>query len=167
MAQLGHATEQGAGCSCRSAAERTPIPRQARQRPRAVQGTAFHDSAQTIDRRPILTTVLLLDQQRLFADLRLVRTPQELGHKPWIIAPLVTAGASPCSSTCSGFPATRIGYGAVRRSAQDPPGGHYPVGLRALRDPLSQGPPKLDFLWAGLCILGAVYFIFRSRWSTG
>ncbi len=23
-------------------------------------------------------------------------------------------------------------------------------------------PVKLDFLWAGLCILGAVYFIFRS-----
>ena len=23
-------------------------------------------------------------------------------------------------------------------------------------------PLKLDFLWAGLCILGAVYFIFRS-----
>ena len=24
-------------------------------------------------------------------------------------------------------------------------------------------PVKLDFLWAGLCLLGAVYFIFRSR----
>ena len=23
-------------------------------------------------------------------------------------------------------------------------------------------PVKLDFLWAGLCLLGAVYFIFRS-----
>jgi uncharacterized protein (DUF486 family) len=23
-------------------------------------------------------------------------------------------------------------------------------------------PVKLDYLWAGLCILGAVYFIFRS-----
>jgi uncharacterized protein (DUF486 family) len=23
-------------------------------------------------------------------------------------------------------------------------------------------PLKLDYLWAGLCILGAVYFIFRS-----
>jgi uncharacterized protein (DUF486 family) len=23
-------------------------------------------------------------------------------------------------------------------------------------------PVKLDFLWAGLCILGAVYFVFRS-----
>ena len=23
-------------------------------------------------------------------------------------------------------------------------------------------PMKLDFVWAGLCLLGAVYFIFRS-----
>lgn len=23
-------------------------------------------------------------------------------------------------------------------------------------------PVKLDFLWAGLCLMGAVYFIFRS-----
>jgi len=25
-------------------------------------------------------------------------------------------------------------------------------------------PLKLDYLWAALCILGAMYFIFRSRW---
>ena len=25
-----------------------------------------------------------------------------------------------------------------------------------------QQPLKLDYLWAGLCILGAVYFIFRA-----
>lgn len=24
-------------------------------------------------------------------------------------------------------------------------------------------PLKLDYLWAGLCILGAVYFIFRGQ----
>ena len=23
-------------------------------------------------------------------------------------------------------------------------------------------PPKLDYLWAGLCLVGAVYFMFRS-----
>ena len=28
-------------------------------------------------------------------------------------------------------------------------------------------PLKLDYLWAALCILGAVYFIFRSRWAGG
>ncbi|WP_343231193.1 hypothetical protein [Thiothrix unzii] len=24
-------------------------------------------------------------------------------------------------------------------------------------------PLKLDYLWAGLCLLGAVYFMFRDR----
>ncbi|NBO11072.1 MAG: hypothetical protein EBV25_05935, partial [Methylophilaceae bacterium] len=23
-------------------------------------------------------------------------------------------------------------------------------------------PPKLDFLWAGMCLMGAVYFMFRA-----
>jgi uncharacterized protein (DUF486 family) len=32
-----------------------------------------------------------------------------------------------------------------------------PFVLLYMREPL-----KLDYLWAGLCILGAVYFIFRS-----
>lgn len=26
-------------------------------------------------------------------------------------------------------------------------------------------PPRLDFLWAGLCILGAVFFMFRAHIS--
>jgi uncharacterized protein (DUF486 family) len=37
-----------------------------------------------------------------------------------------------------------------------------PFALFYLREPL-----KLDYLWAGLCILGAAYFIFRSRWAVG
>jgi uncharacterized protein (DUF486 family) len=27
-------------------------------------------------------------------------------------------------------------------------------------------PPKLDYLWAGLCLLGAVYFVFRGPVTT-
>jgi uncharacterized protein len=29
-----------------------------------------------------------------------------------------------------------------------------------------QKPLKLDYLWAALCILGAVYFVFRSPGNT-
>jgi uncharacterized protein (DUF486 family) len=32
-----------------------------------------------------------------------------------------------------------------------------PFSLLYMKEPL-----KLDYLWAALCILGAVYFIFRS-----
>ena len=30
---------------------------------------------------------------------------------------------------------------------------------------LLKEPLKLDYLWAGLCILGAVYFVFRGNLS--
>lgn len=33
-----------------------------------------------------------------------------------------------------------------------------PFALFYLKEPL-----KLDYLWAGLCMLGAVYFIFRDK----
>lgn len=33
-----------------------------------------------------------------------------------------------------------------------------PFAVFYLKEPL-----KLDYLWAGLCILGAVFFIFRSK----
>ena len=33
-----------------------------------------------------------------------------------------------------------------------------PFALVVMKEPL-----KLDFVWAGLCLVGAVYFIFRSR----
>jgi uncharacterized protein (DUF486 family) len=32
-----------------------------------------------------------------------------------------------------------------------------PFALYFMKQPL-----KLDFLWAGLCLIGAVYFVFRS-----
>jgi uncharacterized protein (DUF486 family) len=32
-----------------------------------------------------------------------------------------------------------------------------PFAMLYLREPM-----KLDYLWAGLCLLGAVYFMFRS-----
>jgi len=33
-----------------------------------------------------------------------------------------------------------------------------PFAVFYLKEPL-----KLDFLWAGLCLVGAVYFMFRDR----
>lgn len=35
-----------------------------------------------------------------------------------------------------------------------------PFSLLYLKEPL-----KLDYLWAGICLLGAVYFMFRSRFA--
>ena len=33
-----------------------------------------------------------------------------------------------------------------------------PFALVVMKQPL-----ELDFLWAGLCLVGAVYFVFRAR----
>lgn len=37
-----------------------------------------------------------------------------------------------------------------------------PFSIWYLKEPL-----KLDYLWAGLCLCGAVYFVFRSGFSGG
>lgn len=37
-----------------------------------------------------------------------------------------------------------------------------PFSLLYLREPL-----KLDYLWAGLCMVGAVFFMFRSKLGAG
>ena len=36
------------------------------------------------------------------------------------------------------------------------------VGVRAVRVLYMKQPLKLDYLWAALCIMGAVYFVFRG-----
>ena len=64
---------------------------------------------------------------------------------------------------CLAVPANRIGYGTFTgqqlKIMQE-------VITLAVFVPFSvlymQQPLKLDYLWAGLCLLGAVYFIFRS-----
>jgi uncharacterized protein (DUF486 family) len=60
-------------------------------------------------------------------------------------------------------PANRIGYAALQLSQ-----------LKILQEAVTLAvfvpfamlymnqPVKLDFLWAGLCLMGAVYFIFRG-----
>ena len=53
--------------------------------------------------------------------------------------------------------------GLTRGAAQDPPKEaitltvFVPFAILYMRE-----PPKLDFLWSGLCLVGAVYFAFRT-----
>ena len=60
-------------------------------------------------------------------------------------------------------PANRIGFGAMSlgqlKIMQEviTLGVFVPFAVLYMRQPL-----KLDFLWAALCIVGAVYFMFRS-----
>ena len=85
-----------------------------------------------------------------------------LNSKPWLIAALLSWGIALFEYLLM-VPANRIGYTVLSvgqlKIMQE-------VITLAIFVPFSvlymQQPLKLDYLWAGLCLLGAVYFIFRS-----
>ena len=88
---------------------------------------------------------------------------RELSTKPWFIAALVSWGIALFEYLLQ-VPANRIGYQEL-----------YLGQLKILQEVLTltvfvpfavfymKEPLKLDYLWAGLCLLGAVYFIFRGE----
>ena len=87
---------------------------------------------------------------------------KHLQHRPWIIAALI-AWSIALFEYLLQVPANRIG-------AQELSLGQLKIMQEAITlavfVPFSvyymQQPLKLDYLWATLCMVGAVYFIFRS-----
>jgi uncharacterized protein len=115
--------------------------------------------------RPFLLTVLLLSLSNVFMTFAWYAHLKELNQKPWIVAALVSWGIAFFEYMLQ-VPGNRIGYTvmsigqlkilqeAITLTV------FVPFALLYLKEPL-----KLDYLWAGLCLLGAVYFIFRGRWA--
>jgi uncharacterized protein (DUF486 family) len=114
---------------------------------------------------PTLTTIGLLCLSNIFMTFAWYGHLKTLGSKPWIIAALVSWGIALFEYLLQ-VPANRIGYTVMN------------VGqLKILQEVITlslfvpfayfymKEPLKLDYLWAGLCILGAVYFIFRSEFN--
>ena len=117
--------------------------------------------------RPFFLTVTLLTLSNVFMTFAWYAHLKELSHKPWVIAALLSWGIALFEYMLQ-VPANRIGY-TVMSVAQlkilqevITLSVFVPFAVRYLKEPL-----KLDYLWAGLCMLAAVYFIFRSRWSGG
>ena len=87
---------------------------------------------------------------------------KNLSSKPWWIAALISWGIALFEYMLM-VPANRIGHGhfsaAELKTIQEviTLTVFVPFVLFYMKQPL-----KLDYLWAGLCILGAVYFIFRD-----
>ena len=87
---------------------------------------------------------------------------KNLSQKPWIIAALVSWGIALFEYLLQ-VPANRIGYTALTlpqlKIMQEVIAltVFVPFLILYMRQPL-----KLDYLWASLCMLGAVYFIFRK-----
>ena len=110
----------------------------------------------------ILKTILLLIVSNVFMTFAWYAHLKNLNNKPWMIAALASWGIALFEYMFQ-VPANRIGF-TVMSVAQ----------LKILQEVITlsvfvpfavfymQQPMKLDFLWAGLCLMGAVYFMFRA-----
>jgi uncharacterized protein (DUF486 family) len=124
------------------------------------------DAACSAERRPTmpptLTTIILLAISNVFMTFAWYGHLKDLRTAPWIVAALVSWGIAFFEYFFQ-VPANRIGYGALTLPQ-----------LKILQEVITlsvfvpfatlymQQPIKLDFLWAGVCLVGAVYFIFRG-----
>jgi uncharacterized protein (DUF486 family) len=116
--------------------------------------------------RPYLTTVALLSLSNVFMTFAWYAHLKELRDRPWFVAALLSWGIALFEYLLQ-VPANRAGYGVMNISQLKilqeaiTLSVFVPFAWLYLREPL-----KLDYLWAALCILGAVFFIFRGRLGT-
>ena len=108
-----------------------------------------------------LQTALLLSASNVFMTFAWYAHLKNLSDRPWWIAALASWGIALFEYLLQ-VPANRIGHQALDLGQ-----------LKIMQEAITllvfvpfavfymQQPVKLDYLWAGLCILGAVYFAFR------
>ena len=88
---------------------------------------------------------------------------KNLAARPWIIAALASWGIALFEYLLQ-VPANRIGYSTMSlgqlKVMQEviTIAVFVPFAILYMKQPL-----KLDFLWAGICLVGAAYFAFRSN----
>jgi|SRR5450755_602535 len=111
-----------------------------------------------------LRTVLLLAASNVFMTFAWYGHLKYLDQRPWVIAALVSWGIALFEYLLQ-VPGNRIGYAASLSLAQLKITQEVstllifvPFALVFMKQPL-----RLDFLWAGLCLVGAVYFVFRDK----
>ena len=110
----------------------------------------------------IVKTTLLLMLSNVFMTFAWYAHLKELNSRKWYIAAVISWGIALFEYMLQ-VPANRIGYTELTLPK-----------LKILQEVITlsvfvpftlyymQQPLKLDYLWAGICLLGAVYFIFRS-----
>lgn len=114
---------------------------------------------------PVVISIGLLLCSNVFMTFAWYAHLKELNNKPWIIVALVSWGIALFEYMFQ-VPANRIGFTVLSvgelKIIQEviTLSVFVPFSLYYLKEPL-----KLDYLWAGLCLVGAVYFIFRSKFS--
>jgi len=116
--------------------------------------------------RPIAVTIGLLSLSNVFMTFAWYAHLKTLYQKPWIVAALVSWGIALFEYLLQ-VPGNRIGYTVLSvgqlKILQEviTLSVFVPFAVLYLKEPL-----KLDYLWAAFCILGAVFFVFRSHATT-
>jgi len=112
--------------------------------------------------QPLLVTALLLIVSNLFMTFAWYGHLKNLAHSPWYVAALVSWGIALFEYLLQ-VPANRIGYTTMDLGQ-----------LKILQEVITLSvfvpfaviymgqPLKMDYLYAALCMMGAVYFIFRA-----
>jgi hypothetical protein len=113
--------------------------------------------------KTIAVTAFLLCLSNLFMSFAWYAHLKNLSGRPWIIAALASWGIALFEYLLQ-VPANRIGYSelslAQLKIMQEAIAltVFVPFVVWYMREPL-----KWDYLWAALCILAGVFFIFRER----
>jgi uncharacterized protein len=112
-----------------------------------------------------LQTILLLAASNVFMTFAWYGHLKNLATAPWYVAALISWSIALAEYLLQ-VPANRIGYTQA---------GFSVAQLKIMQEVITltlfvpfavfylKEPIKLDYVWAGLCMVGAVYFIFRSN----
>lgn len=115
--------------------------------------------------KPILISITLLVCSNIFMTIAWYAHLRELNNKPLVIAALISWGIALFEYLLQ-VPANRIGYTALSvgqlKIIQEviTLTVFVPFSVMYLKEPL-----RLDYLWAGLCLIGAVFFMFRDKFA--
>ena len=113
--------------------------------------------------RPVLISILLLVCSNVFMTFAWYAHLKELSSKPWIIAVLISWGVAFFEYLVQ-VPANRIGHDGNLSLAQ----------LKIIQEVITlsifvpfsviymKEPLRWNYLWAGLCMVGAGYFMFKK-----
>jgi len=114
----------------------------------------------------VLITVLMLIASNIFMTFAWYGHLKDLKDRPWLVAALISWGIALFEYLLQ-VPANRIGSALLSLPQ-----------LKIIQEVITlcvfvpflvvymKQPLRWDFLWAGLCMCGAVYFIFREGFPT-
>lgn len=112
----------------------------------------------------LVQTIVLLTISNVFMTFAWYGHLRNLADRPWLMAAMLSWGLALFEYLFQ-VPANRIGHTSANLSVGQ---------LKILQEVITlsvfvpfaafylREPVKLDYLWAGLCMVGAVFFVFRS-----